>query len=56
MINEYQNEENKRINNNILNQLEALGYDKKYVKECIENNRLCHASTAYFLMQNYDKI
>ena len=55
IINEYQNEENKRINN-ILNQLESLGYDKKYVKECIENNALCHASTAYFLMKNYDKI
>ena len=55
IINEYQYDENKRIDN-ILNQLESFGYNKKYVKECIENNVLCHATTAYFLMQNYDKI
>ena len=52
----YENNDKYNEENNILNQLEKLGYDKKYVKECIENNRLCHASTAYFLMQNYDKI
>ena len=59
IINEYnnnnKNEENKDIDN-ILNQLESLGYKKNYVKECIDNNVLCHASTAYFLMLNYDKI
>ena len=42
--------------NNILNQIESLGYDKQYVQECIKNNILCHASTVYFLMLNYDKI
>ena len=40
----------------ILSQMEELGYDKKYVKECVENNTLCHASAAYFLMLNYDNI
>ena len=58
IINEYKNNKNEENNdkNNILNQLESLGYNKKYVKECIDKNILCHASTAYFLMLNYDKI
>ena len=58
IINEYKNnknEDNKDIDN-ILNQMESFGYSKKYVKECIDNHALCHASTAYFLMLNYDKI
>ena len=53
--NDKNNDNIKRINN-ILNQLECMGYDKNYVKECVKNNILCHASTAYFLMLNYDKI
>ena len=52
----YENKDKDDEINNILDQLEKLGYDKKYVKECIENNVLCHASTAYFLLLNYDKI
>ena len=36
--------------------MESLGYDKKYVKKCVKNNTLCHASAAYFLMLNYDNI
>ena len=43
-------------NEKILNQIELLGYDKKYVKDCVKNNILCHASAAYFLMLNYDNI
>jgi serine/threonine protein kinase len=56
--NDKYNENNDNINqiNNILNQIELLGYNKQYVQECIKNNVLCHASTAYFLMLNYDKI
>ena len=59
IIKEYTNSNNdENINdiNNILNQLETLGYNRNYVKECVKNNVLCHASTAYFLMLNYDKI
>ena len=58
IINEYKNEkeENNKKINNILNQLEILGYNRDYVEECVKNNILCHASTAYFLMLNYDKI
>ena len=42
--------------NKILKEMENLGYDKKYVKECVKKNILCHASAAYFLMLNYDNI
>jgi hypothetical protein len=49
---------NKKVKNDekILKQMELLGYDKKYVKDCVKNNILCHASAAYFLMLNYDNI
>ena len=40
----------------ILKKIENLGYDKKYVKECVKKNILCHASAAFFLMMNYDNI
>ena len=63
VIHEYKSVDKNNKNNdnikeisNILNQLEILGYNKKYVQECVKNNILCHASTAYFLMLNYDKI
>jgi serine/threonine protein kinase len=54
----YKNKKGDKNNNNkeILNKLEELGYDKNYVNDCIKNNILCHASTAYYLMMNYDKI
>ena len=44
-------EENK--DNKIFDKIENLGYDKKYVKECLENNILCHATTVYYLLMNY---
>ena len=50
------NEKNEKDIEKILNQMENLGYDKKYVKECVKNNVLCHASAAFFLMLNYDNI
>ena len=50
------NKKNEKDFEKILAQMEELGYDKKYVKECVENNILCHASAAYFLMLNYDNI
>jgi len=53
----YKNKKGVKNNNKeILNKLEELGYDKNYVNDCIKNNILCHASTAYYLMMNYDKI
>ena len=41
---------------NILNQMALMGYDKKYVMECVKSNELCHASAVYYLMMNYENI
>jgi len=38
----------------ILEIVENFGYNKKYVIDCIENNKLCHASTVYYLLINYE--
>ena len=51
-----ENKRNEKDINKILKEIENLGYDKKYVKECVKKNILCHASAAYFLMLNYDNI
>ena len=52
------NKENKDENkeNRILNKIELLGYDKNYVKKCLESNLLCQATCIYFLLMNYDNI
>ena len=46
----------KKKEENILNKIEKLGYDKEYVKKCVENNELCHANAVYYLMMNYEHI
>ena len=48
-------EQKKKINN-ILNQISLMGFDKKYVMDCVKKNELCHASTVYYLMMNYENI
>ena len=52
------NKENyKEINiNKTLEKIEKFGYDKKYVKYCLDNNVLCHATSVFFLLINYDNI
>ena len=40
----------------ILGLVENLGYDKKYVLDCVENNKLCHASAVFYLLMNYENI
>ena len=47
---------NKEKMNKVLDEIERLGYDKKYVLNCIENNILCHASTVFYLLINYGEI
>ena len=42
--------------NNILNQMSLMGFDKKYVLDCVNKNELCHASTVYYLMMKYENI
>ena len=48
--------EQKMKTNNILNQMSLMGFDKKYVLDCVKNNELCHAFTVYYLMMNYENI
>ena len=55
IINNYDDEKNN-IDSNILNEMEQFGYDKKYVLSCIENNKLCHATTVFYLLKNYRDI
>ena len=40
----------------ILEKIEQMGYDKNYVKKCLEDNILCNATAVYFLLTNYDNI
>ena len=40
----------------ILNEIENLGYKKDYVINCINNNILCHATTIFYLLNNYNEI
>jgi len=59
--NDYINEENIRKyhdikKNKILEQIEKLGYKKEYVNYCISNKILCHSSTVYYLLMNYESI
>ena len=48
--------EQKMKANNILSQMLLMGYDKKYVMDCVKRNELCHASAVYYLMMNYENI
>ena len=38
----------------ILNKIQILGYDIDYVKNCLKNNIICHATAVYYLMMNYE--
>ena len=40
----------------ILNQIEAMGYDKDYVLKSVKKNLLNHASTIFFLLMQYENI
>lgn len=40
----------------ILNQIEAMGYDRDYVLKSVKKNLLNHASTIFFLLIQYEKI
>ena len=55
-IDNNEEKDDSNIDMNILNEIEQYGYDKKYVLNCIENNKLCHASTVFYLLKNYKDI
>ena len=55
-FNENEEEEQEKKISKILNEIEKIGYDKEYVLNCVNNNILCHASTIYYLMLNYENI
>ena len=40
----------------ILSQIEAMGYDRDYVLKSVKKNLLNHASTIFFLLMQYEKI
>jgi serine/threonine protein kinase len=47
------NNNNDIINESILNEIEILGYNRKYVKECLEKNLFNYATTTYYLLLKY---
>ena len=50
--NDEQGEEHENKINKILDEIEKLGYDKKYVLNCVNKNILCYASSVFYLMLN----
>ena len=49
-------EEHEKKTEKILEEIERIGYDRKYVINCVKNNELCHASAIFYLMMNYKDI
>ena len=53
--NKIKNEDyNEKNQNEIFEKIENLGYDKVYVKKCLKNNVLCHATSIHFLLNSID--
>ena len=46
----------KENEESLMNKMEKFGYNRKYVKECLDNNELCYATAVYYLMKNYEHI
>ena len=57
IMEEEKREENKEKKiNKILKEIESMGFDRDYVLKCVNNDILCHASTIFYLMLNYENI
>ena len=54
--NEENEEEQEKKTEKILEEIEKIGYDRKYVINTVKNNELCHASAIFYLMMNYKDI
>ena len=46
----------KKKTEKILEEIEKIGYDRKYVMNCVKNNELCNAYAIFYLMMNYKDI
>ena len=40
----------------IYQEMESMGYNREYIKNCLDKNILCHASSVYYLLMNYKDI
>jgi len=49
----FNNKEDNDINENALNDLKALGYNKSFVKDCLIKNNFNYATTSYRLIVKY---
>ena len=54
--NDENEDEHEKKTEKILEEIEKIGYDRKYVMNCVKNNELCHASAIFYLMMNYKDI
>jgi serine/threonine protein kinase len=54
--NDENEDEHEKKTEKILEEIERIGYDRKYVMNCVKNNELCHASAIFYLMMNYKDI
>ena len=50
------NNNRKEIDFKIILEIEKMGYDKDYVINCLKRKKLCHATSLYFLLENYENI
>ena len=46
----------EEIRERLVEKMEKFGYDKEYVKHCLDNNELNHATAVFYLLENYDHI
>ena len=49
-------EKNKEKMGKIFKIIEDMGYDREYLKKCLNNNVLCYATAVYYLLMNYENI
>ena len=55
----YESENDSKIEERrerLVEKMEMFGYDKEYVKYCLNNNELNHATAVFYLLENYDHI
>jgi len=48
----YEHEKDDKIDETIIKQIEAYGYSKKYMNQCLSENKMNYATAAYYLLLN----